>query len=176
LTRLKAAPVQEIEQLIVDESISIADVAGLIHILASLTKVKGRQKAENARVHTGGRLCIRSLRHATDEGTPDVLDASLTLAKCGNDTCIILAHKILASMKSVQYKSKSAITATDFLAAECDCKAGDTNEGVSNLGSYRIICTHCMTQPVQLSQLMFRGTFSEHGHVGSIHFPSQFYV
>lgn len=178
LERVKEAPVHQIETLIVDESIPMEDVSGLIHILASLTKVKGRQKgnklsfrdvlpsnvismAENARVHTGGRLCKRALRHAMDKGTPDVLEASLTLAKCGDDVCIILAHKILASMKTVQYKSRSAITAMDFLAAECDCKAGDANEGVSNLGANKIICTHCMTEPVQLSQLMFRG-FSKH--------------
>jgi hypothetical protein len=71
------------------------------------------------------------LHHAMDEGSPDVFDASLTLEKCGDNACIILAHKILASMKTVQYKSESAITVMDFLATECDCKAGDVNEGVS---------------------------------------------
>ena len=64
-------------------------------------------------------------------------------------------------MKTVQYKSSSALTSTDFLAAECTCKAGDDNTDANNLGTCRIICTHCVTVAVQLSLLMFRG-FSEH--------------
>lgn len=83
----------------------------------------------------------------------------LTLARerSTDRVCIILANKILASMKSVQYKATAAITATDFLAAECNCKAGCSNEGPSKLGEHKLICTHCMTEPVQMSQLMFRG-------------------
>jgi hypothetical protein len=45
--------------------------------------------AENSRVHTGERLCKRGLQHALDVGSPDVLDASLTLARYGDQICIL---------------------------------------------------------------------------------------
>lgn len=104
----------------------------------------------------GSTLYKRSLRHALDKGSPDVLEATVSLAKHGSDPCIIASHKkVLASMKTVQYNSRSALTSTEFLAAECDCKAGDDNANANNLGACRIICTHCVTIPVQLSLLMF---------------------
>jgi hypothetical protein len=95
--RLKEVRVKEIETLVVDAMIPMDAVVGHVGILASLTRLKGRDKgeklsymhvlptniihmAENCRVHTGERLCKRGLRHALDDGTPDVLDASLTLA------------------------------------------------------------------------------------------------
>ena len=152
-------------------------IAGLVDILASLTCVDGRTKgkkgefltykhvlptnviamAKSARVHTGERLCKRGLRHALDAGTPDVLGATLSLAKWKDEVCIILAHRILASFKSVKYRTSTAITVTDFLAVSCECRAGCKNHDQSNLGKSRIICSHCMTEPVQLSQCMFRG-------------------
>ena len=172
--RIKEVPVHEMERLIVDSNIPMAVVTDLLHILASLTRVEARKKgekltyrhvlpsnvikmAENARVHTGERLCKRGLRHALDDGTPDILNAKLTLARHGSHVCIIIGHQILASMKSVLYTASSAITATEFLASECNCKAGCQNHGPSNLGKHRTICTHSMTEPVQLSQLMYKG-------------------
>jgi hypothetical protein len=63
----------------------------------------------------------------------------------------------MASMKSVQYNVSSAITETELLAAECDCKAGCKNNGPSELGKHRVACTHSLAEAVQMSQLMFQG-------------------
>jgi hypothetical protein len=161
--RIKTVSVKEIESLFVDDNVDFDVVVDLLHILASLTQLGERQDgekmshkhvlpnnvrnmAENARVHTGERLLKRGLRHALDAGSPDILGAMLTLAKHNNQVCIIMNQKVLASMKSVLYAATSAITATDFLAAECTCKAGCTNRSVSDLGRHRVLCTHAITE------------------------------
>jgi hypothetical protein len=174
--RIKVDPVQEIEQLFLDDNLPIHMVVDLLHILASLTRVGMGERpigkklsykhvlpsniigmAENACVHTGECLCKHGLCHALDAGGPDILSAKLTLAKHKSNVCMIIAHKVLASMKMILYAATSAITATEFLAAECNCKAGCKNQSSSDLGQHRIICTHSITVPVQLSLLMFRG-------------------
>jgi hypothetical protein len=99
----------------------------------------------------------RLLTCTLDAGGPDILGANLTLAKHENNVCIIIAHKVIASMKTVLYAATSAITATEFLAAECNCKAGCNNQRSSDLGQHTTICTHSITEPMQMNLLMFRG-------------------
>ena len=65
-------------------------------------------------------------------------------------------------MKNVEYKTKSAISHNHFLATECNCRAGCTNEvspniALSDVGQGRIICSHGMTLPVSLSLALYRG-------------------
>ena len=68
------------ESIIVDDNVSkMEDVAGLITILASLTDVTMRQKGDKLsyRYMLPSNIIYmaenRSLRHALDKGTPDVL-------------------------------------------------------------------------------------------------------
>ena len=111
--------------------------------------------AENCQVHSGECLCKCALQHTWDAGTPDILSDRLAFAKHGHEICLIISHKVLALMKTILYSASSAITAVDFLAAQCSCKAGCKNDGPLNLGLHCVVCTHGITLLVQMSQLMF---------------------
>lgn len=171
---IKELPMRNIGELIHSEDVPIDIVLELVHLLASLTDIKARKKGEklsyehslpknlinmmrNARVHSGERLCKRSLRHAMDPATPDILNADLCLAKYGDKVCAIIDHKVKPSMKPRLYATISAFSATDLIATSCDCKSGCRNHGPSNLGKECVLCTHGATLPVELSQRMYTG-------------------
>ncbi len=132
-----------ISSFILSNEIEAGVVLGLVHILASLTNIPPKKRgkslssnhaisknvvsmATNARVHTSQQLIERSLQHATDYALPDIFHGQITLGRCNNndckgDICVIIETKVRASMKSVEYKTKSAITHIHFLASECNC-------------------------------------------------------
>ena len=186
IQQIKSASLRHIGVLIRSSEVEPTVVTGLVHLLASLTDIQTRQKgdslscthavsqnlikmARNARIHSSQRLIDRSLRHATDIASPDILDGLLSLGRCREssndckgDVCIIIHNKVRASMKNVEYNVKSAITHNHFLATECNCRAGCTNDASptiapNDVGQGRIICSHGMTLPVSLSLALYRG-------------------
>lgn len=184
IERMKTVSVREIGALIQSDDVEPAMVIGLVHLLASLADITPRKKgnslsyihtvsqnlvsmAKNACIHSSQRLLERSLRHATDQASPDIFDGQLTLGRCnGNEcvgeVCIIIQNNVRASMKNVEYKAKSAITHRHFLATECNCRAGCSNEPSptvdhADVGGGRVICSHGMTLPVSLSLALYRG-------------------
>jgi hypothetical protein len=65
-------------------------------------------------------------------------------------------------MKNVEYKTKATITPIHFLAAECNCRAGCTNEpsphiSLADVERGRIIYSHGMMLSVSLSLALYRG-------------------
>jgi hypothetical protein len=65
-------------------------------------------------------------------------------------------------MKNVAYKTKSAITHNHFLATQCNCRDGCTNEPSPTVDLVdgecgRVICSHGMMLPVTLSLAFCRG-------------------
>ncbi len=65
-------------------------------------------------------------------------------------------------MKNVAYKTNSAITHNHFVANQCNCRAGCTNElsptvDLADVGGRRVICSYGMMLPVPLSLALFRG-------------------
>ena len=148
---IKTASLRHIGILIRSSEVEPTVVTGLIHLLASLTDIPTRQKgnslsctnavsqnlvnmAQNARIHSSQRLIERSLRHATDIASPDILDGQITLGRyfessnvSEGDVCIIIHNKVRASMKNVEYNAKSAISHNHFLATECNCRARCTD-------------------------------------------------
>lgn len=184
IERIETLSVRHIGSFIRSGDIEAMVVAGLLRVLASLTDITPRKKGEslspthtisknlinmatNARVHTSQRLIERSLRHATDRASPDIFDGQITLGICNTDdckgdVCVIISNKVRASMKNVEYKTKAAITHNHFLATECTCRAGCSNEpspsvDPADIGNGKIICSHGMTLPVSLGLALFRG-------------------
>jgi hypothetical protein len=184
IERLTTISVRRIGTLIRSFDIDIATMLGLVHLLGSLTHIRPRMAheklcsthavpmnlvnmARNARVHTSQRLIDRGLRHATDRASPDILDGQITLGRCHDneckgEVCIILENNVRASMKNVEYETKSAITCNHFLATECNCRAGCSNKpaptvDLADVGSGKVICSHGMTLPIALSLALFRG-------------------
>ena len=184
LQRMQTVTLRDIGLLIRSADIDAGAVFGLVHLLGSLVDIPSRKKGEilsskhavphnlvdmarNARVHTSQRLIERGLRHATDRASPDILDGQITLARCNTsdlkgDVCVIIDNKVRASMKNVEYETKSAITHKHFLASECNCRAGCSNKpspdvALDDIGNGKIICSHGMTLPISLSLAMFRG-------------------
>lgn len=185
IERMKTVKVREIGHIIRSIEVVAPMIVGLVRILASITDIPARRKCERlsathaisknlvnmarqSRIHTSQRLMERSLRHATDKASPNILHGTITLGVCnhsdcaGDTCCIILENSVRASMKNIEYKTKSAITQHHFVATECTCRAGCTNEPSPNIepsdiGTGKIICSHGMTLPVSLSLTLYKG-------------------
>lgn len=143
IVRIMTASVNHIGFIIRSDEVKPSMIAGLVHILASLTDIQPRSKGEklsaahsisnnlvnmakNARVHTSQRLLER--------GVPDIHLGQITLGQWNGlggssvETCIIIENKVRASMKNVEYRAKAAINHQHFLASECNCRAGCSND------------------------------------------------
>mmetsp|Transcript_6267 Transcript_6267/g.14783 ORF Transcript_6267/g.14783 Transcript_6267/m.14783 type:complete len:230 (-) Transcript_6267:1021-1710(-) len=145
-------------------------VMDLVCLLASLTQFKEQQKGDKlsvkhilpqnviqmgaeSRVHSGQRILNRSVRHSLDVRTPSVRNAQFVFGYFNKtDPClVVLDHKVKASMRKDVYCVECAFTEKDLVATTCQCKAGCRNNGLGNLGTQRILCTHGLVPLAQLS-------------------------
>ena len=160
-----------------DRNISDKHKAGLLHLMAELTRPsKIRRKGETlthhhtvagnlvrmteqSRIHKGDRTINRALRHSVDDATPDIITSTdVSLAEFQGATCLIIGHSVNPSMRtSCEYKVKSAITAVDFVAGECQCKAGCSNRSATQLGEEKAMCPHVLTPFVQTTNILYEG-------------------
>ena len=179
IERIKQVDMSSIGELVSSESVDCSSVIDFVHLVSSLAVTQQRTSGEklsykhvvplnllnmavNARVHNGERLIRRGIRHAMDQATPSIYSGKLTLGRYEGEICIVIENKVRASMKNFEYNPKSAITPIHFVATECNCKAGSCNTptesiALADVGRGRIICSHGMTLPVQLSLALYKG-------------------
>ncbi len=170
------APLKDASSFLRMDSISTSQKAELIGLMAELTRFSTRSEGalkpehvmprfvlgmiDNSRIHDGGRLKARAIRHTMDVQTPKLIDATISLATLdGNSICLAISgHKVKASMKPNLYNVMTAFNRQNLVACSCNCKAGCK---ATSLESQRIVCTHSVTPLLQLSRLLFSG-LAEH--------------
>ena len=103
--------------------------------------------------------CSRRIRHSLDTKTPSILCAHGSVFQHRGEVGFAIRHRISPSFKDGMYSVTSAFTASSFLAAECDCKAGPectktASTGTSSSDSGKHICVHCLPVLYQLTILL----------------------
>jgi hypothetical protein len=141
---------------IVDSRLSFNQVAKLIKIIAGLvTIVKPNEEepkqytdrayrlvprmivdfAEQARINTGFRLVHRCMRHGIDPQTYSILFSKCHIVTYNNEPCILVHHRMEASMRQISYKVMVCFNKEDIVACSCECKVVDGR-------NTNTLCTH----------------------------------
>jgi hypothetical protein len=168
IKELKRLKVSELGELMQDDDLPAATVSSILDLLAALVTIDAGNNekklpavykvmpdllvkfANGSRAHEGLRLLKRSVRHAIDPVTPDIMAGTLMVCEFRGQIGIGLFHKVQASMRGIVCDTAVVFTKEDLVACRCSCRCGSSD-------GERIVDVHPLALIYQLVLLLFDG-------------------
>jgi hypothetical protein len=157
-------------QFIIDETLSNQQIYKMIKIISSLVDIFSETEeteeyqkstyrlvpamivrfSQLARVHSGFRLVRLCLCHAVDPQTVGILNTSGHVSLHNHKPCLLVHHRIRASMRQITYDISVAFDDEEIIACTCGCKSGGE-------GQQKIVCVHILPVIYEITLLLFDG-------------------
>ena len=169
-------PMKDASMLLRDDNTCHEDATSVLSMFSSLLKlpsndeIRGKNSnyesvlsptiinfAENSRVRSGERLLKRSITHAMDKATPDVIDGFISTGTCDNEMVIMFDNMVKPSMTKGMHNTKMCFDSNSIMGSTCDCKSGCKIDESLMDRHHKNLCTHSLSLIVSLYACLHDG-------------------